>query len=39
MRILIAEDDDNFRSLITEVLEQAGHTAMAETNEIGRAHV
>jgi len=32
MRILIAEDDDNFRSLITEVLEQAGHTAMAETN-------
>lgn len=30
MRVLIAEDDDNFRTLITEVLEQAGHTPMAE---------
>lgn len=32
MRILIAEDDDNFRTLITEVLEQAGHTPVAEVN-------
>lgn len=32
MRILIAEDDDNFRTLITEVLEQAGHTPMPEQN-------
>lgn len=32
MRILIAEDDDNFRSLIAEVLEQAGHTPMPERN-------
>ncbi|MDA8132876.1 MAG: response regulator transcription factor [Elusimicrobia bacterium] len=32
MRILIAEDDDNFRSLITEVVSQAGHEAAAEPN-------
>lgn len=32
MRILIAEDDDNFRALIAEVLEQAGHTPMPESN-------
>jgi len=32
MRILIAEDDDNFRTLITEVLQQAGHTPMPEPN-------
>jgi DNA-binding response OmpR family regulator len=32
MRILIAEDDDNFRALITEVLGQAGHEAMPEPN-------
>lgn len=32
MRILIAEDDDNFRTLITELLEQAGHTPMPEPN-------
>jgi len=32
MRILIAEDDDNFRKLITEVLEQAGHTPLPEVN-------
>ena len=32
MRILIAEDDDNFRTLITEVLEQAGHTPLPEPN-------
>jgi DNA-binding response OmpR family regulator len=32
MRILIAEDDDNFRALITEVVEGAGHSAMPEPN-------
>lgn len=32
MRILIAEDDDNFRTLITELLEQAGHVPMPEPN-------
>lgn len=32
MRILIAEDDDNFRTLITEVLDGAGHSPMAEVN-------
>lgn len=32
MRIIIAEDDDNFRSLITEVLEQAGHNVAQEQN-------
>lgn len=32
MKILIAEDDDNFRTLITEVLEQAGHTPLPEPN-------
>ncbi|OGR51536.1 MAG: hypothetical protein A2049_12245 [Elusimicrobia bacterium GWA2_62_23] len=32
MKIIIAEDDDNFRALITEVLEQAGHTPFAEAN-------
>ncbi|HBB66232.1 MAG TPA: hypothetical protein DCZ93_02810 [Elusimicrobia bacterium] len=32
MRILIAEDDQNFRTLIAEVLEQAGHTPMPENN-------
>ncbi len=32
MRILIAEDDDNFRTLITELLEQAGHVPMPERN-------
>jgi len=32
MRILIAEDDENFRTLITELLEQAGHTPMPEPN-------
>lgn len=32
MRILIAEDDDNFRTLITELLERAGHTPMPEPN-------
>lgn len=32
MRILIAEDDDNFRTLITEILEQNGYTPMPEIN-------
>ncbi len=32
MRILIAEDDNNFRTLITEILEQAGHIPMPEIN-------
>lgn len=32
MRILVAEDDENFRTLITELLEQAGHTPMPEPN-------
>lgn len=32
MRILIAEDDINFMTLITEVLAQAGHTPMPEMN-------
>lgn len=32
MRILIAEDDDNFRTLITELLEQAGHVPLPEPN-------
>lgn len=32
MRILIAEDDDNFRTLIAEVLRQAGHIPMPERN-------
>lgn len=32
MRILIAEDDANFRSLITELLEQAGHTPVPAPN-------
>lgn len=32
MRILIAEDDENFRTLITEVLTQAGHIPMPELN-------
>jgi len=32
MRILIVEDDDNFRTLITEVLGQAGHIPIAEMN-------
>ena len=32
MRVLIAEDDDNFRALITELLEQDGHTPLAEPN-------
>lgn len=32
MRILIAEDDENFRTLITELLEQAGHTPLPEPN-------
>lgn len=32
MRILVAEDDENFRTLITEVLTQAGHIPMPELN-------
>ena len=32
MRILIAEDDDNFRALIREILQDAGHTPMTEIN-------
>ncbi len=32
MKILIAEDDDNFRTLITEVLEQNGHIPLPEPN-------
>ena len=32
MRILIAEDDENFRTLIAELLKQAGHTPMPEPN-------
>ncbi|HAT71832.1 MAG TPA: hypothetical protein DCS63_03355 [Elusimicrobia bacterium] len=32
MRILIAEDNDIFRQLITEVLTGAGHTPLAEEN-------
>jgi two-component system response regulator TctD len=32
MKILIAEDNDIFRHLITEVLSGAGHTPMAEEN-------
>ncbi len=32
MRVLIAEDDKTFRILITELLEQAGHTPIPEPN-------
>jgi len=32
MKILIAEDNDIFRHLITEVLSGGGHTPMAEEN-------
>lgn len=32
MRILIAEDDDNFRALITEILSGGGYTPMPEAN-------
>lgn len=32
MRILIAEDDDIFRSLITELLEQAGYKPLPAAN-------
>lgn len=32
MRILIAEDDESFRTLIAEVLGQAGHIPMPELN-------
>lgn len=32
MKIIIAEDDDNFRALITEVIEGAGHVPVAEPN-------
>lgn len=32
MRVLIAEDDENFRTLITEVLKQAGHSPLPEPN-------
>lgn len=32
MRILVAEDDENFRTLITEILTQAGHIPMSELN-------
>ena len=32
MKILIAEDDDNFRALITEVLKQNGHVPLTEPN-------
>jgi len=32
MRILVAEDDEIFRALITEVLEQSGHTVLPERN-------
>ena len=32
MRILIAEDDNNFRTLIMEVLEQSGYTPLPEAN-------
>lgn len=32
MKILVAEDDDNFRTLITEVLRDAGHVPLAEAN-------
>ncbi|MDD2805401.1 MAG: response regulator transcription factor [Elusimicrobiales bacterium] len=32
MKILIAEDDDNVRTLIAEILTQAGHTAIPTTN-------
>lgn len=32
MRILIAEDDDNFRMLITELLSGAGHTPLPLPN-------
>lgn len=30
MRVIIAEDDDVFRTLISEILAQAGHTPMPE---------
>lgn len=32
MRILVAEDDKTFRSLITEILLEAGHDPMPEEN-------
>lgn len=32
MRILIAEDDENFRTLISEVLRGAGHEPLPESN-------
>lgn len=32
MKILIAEDDDNFRTLITEILKQNGYIPLAEPN-------
>ncbi|MDA8244941.1 MAG: response regulator transcription factor [Elusimicrobia bacterium] len=32
MKIVIAEDDDNFRALISEVIEGAGHRPLAEPN-------
>ncbi len=32
MRVLVAEDDDNFRTLIAEVLEQHGYAPMPEQN-------
>lgn len=32
MKVIIAEDDDNFRTLITEVLREAGHQPAAEPN-------
>lgn len=32
MKVLIAEDDDNFRTLITEILTNNGYTPMPEAN-------
>lgn len=32
MRILIADDDNNFRTLISAVISEGGHTPMAEEN-------
>ncbi|OHE77308.1 MAG: hypothetical protein A2107_01930 [Verrucomicrobia bacterium GWF2_62_7] len=32
MKVLVADDDDNFRCLVTELLLEAGHEVAAEVN-------
>lgn len=32
MKVLVADDDDNFRSLVIEILTEAGYEAAAEIN-------